>query len=54
MDRNVEILIEIVADNLELIKKYGDIDVSIFEDVCNKLNFNLQEYINTPIRGHFK
>ena len=56
MDKNIEILCEIIADNINLLKKEGDFDIGVYEDVCDKLGFDWVEYIEemNSRRGRFK
>ncbi|MGJ0846547.1 hypothetical protein ACR77J_07655 [Tissierella praeacuta] len=56
MNRDIEILCEIIADNIDLLKKDGDFDIGIYEDVCYKLGFDWVEYIEgmRNIPGRFK
>lgn len=47
MDRDIEILFETIADNLELLKQdEGDFDIGIFEEICDNQGFDLQGYLN--------
>lgn len=56
MNRDVEILCEIIADNINLLKEDGNFDIGIYEDVCDKLGFDWVGYIeemNSRV-GRFK
>jgi hypothetical protein len=56
LNRDIEILLEMIADNLELLSKKGDFDKGIFEDICNKLNWGLDKYLYNEVNrpGRFK
>lgn len=46
MDRDVEVLIEIIAANIDLLISDGDFDIFIYSEVCKNLNFGLDNYID--------
>lgn len=46
MDRDIDILFETIADNLELLKQDGeDFDIGLFEEICDNQGFDLQGYL---------
>lgn len=52
MNRDIEILCEIIADNLNLLKgPEGNFDEGIYEDVCNNLGFDLAGYVASKKNG---
>lgn len=46
MDRDIEILFEIIADNYNLLQKQGDFDCGLYEEICRKYNFDIEQYLN--------
>lgn len=55
--RDIEILLEMIADNYNLLEDNGgDIDLSLYQEICDNLGFNLNEYLKTVNNrpGRFK